>query len=245
MSRLGNVISFAVEAYSYLALVANIAPTDETQERTINFDPFLSTLGVEKSLETSSSFFSCGPDLFERIPAISQLAAESFATGRPIEKHDVRYATLLSEIEEWQSPPALPDMQTWASEHYSAGETYRQALLIYLKAGCSGPTVNNPKIICEIQEHIDLGLPLLYGLSHSPFGAIQMWPYMIFGSCLITDSQRRELFNSIESSRYFIAQVAQAKKLLEILWSDKDELAYGPHGLSYVMKKHGINLSMA
>ena len=126
------------------------------------------------------------------------------------------------------------------------GEVFRHALLSFLKASMCGSVVNNPKVLISVQRHIDIAFPLLDPVADTPFVTVLLWPIMILGSCLICEHQRKYLAHHLRfESKIDICQVPEAGKLLEILWNEEDERAYGPYGLYFVMRKYDINFSMA
>ena len=243
------VKGFALEVYFYLVLVNSITPYGRDEARTIPFDSFLTSLEFLKEYETFGVFFSCGQGLFEMIPQISILAMKRLAeedSGRCSLESRSTYESLLKTLGQWKSPPVDSEMGEWENEHVWAGEIYRQALLIFIKTSMCGSVVNNPKVIIAIQRHIDAAYPLLEVVSHSPFVTILLWPIMIIGSSLICEDQRSNLLYKLNfETKIDICQVVQAGRLLESLWKDEDERAYGPFGLYHVMRKHHINFSMA
>ncbi|EXJ68393.1 uncharacterized protein A1O5_08185 [Cladophialophora psammophila CBS 110553] len=243
------VKGFALEVYLYLVLVNSITPYGRDKARALPFDSFFSSLDFLKEYETFGVFFSCGQGLFEMISQVSLLAMKRLTeeeSGLCSAETQSDYERLVDTISQWRSPPVAPEMMEWQAEHVWIGEVYQQALLIFIKTSMCGSIVSNPKVIVAIQGHIDTAFPLFVPVSMSPFITILLWPIMIVGSCLICEHQRKEYLRWLYSeTKINISQVGQAAKLLEHLWKDEDERAYGPFGLHFVMKKHDINFSMA
>ncbi|OQV06318.1 Fungal Zn2-Cys6 binuclear cluster domain-containing protein [Cladophialophora immunda] len=243
------VKGFALEVYFYLVLVNSITPYGRDKARVLPFDSFCSSLDFLKEYETFGVFFSCGQGLFEMISQVSILATkrlteEESGVNSPETRRE--YELLIDTITEWQSPPVAPEMAEWQAEHVWTGEIYRQALLMFIETSMCGSVVNNPKVIVAIQRHIDTAFPLFVPVAKSPFITILLWPIMIVGSCLISHDQRREYIRLLRTKpRVDISQVSEAATLMEYLWEDDDERAYGPFGLDFVMRKHHINFSMA
>lgn len=240
---------FVLEVYAYLVLANNITPYGRNEARTLPLDPFITSFETLREYETFGLFFSCGHGLFETIPkicifAMDRLSEEEGSNVCSMENQRT-YQHLVSSLLEWKSPPVDLEMIEFENAHRSAGEVYRQALLMFVKAAMCGSVVDNPKVIAEIQGHIEViedAMPILHV---SPFVTVMLWPLMIMGSCLTSPRERAGLMRSLEASSIELMQVAEAAKLLQLLWDDNDRRAYGPFGLHLIMQKHNINFSMA
>ncbi|OCT46153.1 C6 zinc finger domain-containing protein [Cladophialophora carrionii] len=243
------VEGFALEMYYYLVIVNSITPYGSDEARALPLDAFFTPLDFLKEYQTYGVMLSCGQGLFELIPQVSILARKRLmeeASGLRSSESQATYECLLDSISQWQPPPVISEMTEWQQECAWAGEIYRQALFIFLKASSCGSVVNNPKTIIAIQRHIDTAFPLLVPVSLTPLVTVLLWPLMMIGSCLICESQRREYLKFLDTEpKVEIGQVSQAGKLLQYLWEDGDERAYGSFGLHLIMKKHNINFSMA
>ncbi|KIY02167.1 uncharacterized protein Z520_02305 [Fonsecaea multimorphosa CBS 102226] len=243
------VKGFALEVYFYLVLVNSITPYGRDKARVLPVDTLCSSLDFLKEYETYGVFFSCGHGLFELISQVSILATERLTdeeSGVNSPDTQVEKDRLVDTITRWESPPVAPEMAEWQAEHVWTGEIYRHALLIFIEASMCGSVVSNPKVIVSIQRHIDKALPLIVPVAKSPFNTILLWPTMIIGSCLICQGQRRDYIRLLRTKPTIdISQVNEAANLLEYLWEDEDERAYGPFGLHFVMEKRRINFSMA
>ncbi|EED21863.1 conserved hypothetical protein [Talaromyces stipitatus ATCC 10500] len=243
-----ELLGFALEFYAYFALMTNITPYGKNQAHTIPLDNFVTSLSPLHEYSTFGALMSCGHDLFEAIASISQLFSQRLyeqhrQQAEPSAPTMAMYEALLVYLSNWQFTGPTnkwsdPREQTWA------GEIYKNALLIYLKASICGSVIDNPKVICEIQEHVDEILQLLTRLNCSPYGTIMMWPCMIAGSCLIKTTQRDFMQKALRTSRWKMCHVKQAAEILESLWRDNVKCAFGPYGLHYIMQKHGISFCM-
>jgi hypothetical protein len=240
---------FVLEMYFYLVLVNSITPYDSDEARALPLDAFFTPLDFLKEYQTYGVVLSCGQGLFELIPQVSILARKRLieeASGLCSSESRSTYECLIDSITQWQPPPVISEMTEWQEECAWVGEIYRQALFIFLKGSSCGSVVNNPKTIIAIQRHIDTAFPLFLPVSRTPLITILLWPIMMIGSFLICESQRKEYLRFLDThSKVEICQVRQAAKLLQYLWDDEDERAYGSFGLHLIMKKHNINFSMA
>jgi Fungal specific transcription factor domain len=239
---------FILETYAYLVLVANITPYGEVQERTLPLDNFVTSLEPLQQYSTFGTFFGCGYWLFEKIADISRLSMqrlEEERIGKSSRESLSTYETLLSSLNDWEPNVLELDIHPWEAKKAIAGEVYRHSILIYLKSSMCGSVIDNPKVICEIQSHIDAGLELLLNLDDSPYGTIMLWPIMIMGSCLIKLDQRLLLDGYCQKSKFQMSHVSKAADLLRLVWGDSDRRAYGPYGLHFIMEKHAMNFCMA
>ncbi|KEF62509.1 uncharacterized protein A1O9_00482 [Exophiala aquamarina CBS 119918] len=240
---------FVLEVYTYLVLANNITPYGRNEARTLPLDPFITSFEMLKEYETCGLFFSCGFGLFETIPKICVFAmnrlAEEEESSSCSAKSQRTYNELVSILLGWKSPPVDLEMVEFESAHISAGEAYRQSLLMFVKSAMCGSVVDNPKVITEIQGHIEVMQDAMPVLRISPFVTVMLWPLMIMGSCLVSPRGRADLMAMLDTSSVDLMQVAQAAKLLRLLWEDTDKRAFGPFGLHLVMQKHNINFSMA
>lgn len=240
---------FVLELYTYLALVSNITPYALDEHRTIPLDSVLLSLGFLQDYKDFGTVLSCGPSLFEKIPTMAVFArqrlSEDSTTGQSsIESMQV-YQKLLQELLQWTSPQPTSDTETYAVAHRFAGEMYRYSLLVYLKSSMYGASVkNNPEILLEIQDHINVVWDFLPAVLASPFGSVALWPSMILGSCLTNVGQRNDLCSYLRSPRWHLGATEACMTILKLLWEDPDHRAYGPFGLYLIMKKHGINFCM-
>ncbi|EXJ80900.1 hypothetical protein A1O3_07188 [Capronia epimyces CBS 606.96] len=243
-----EIRGFVLEVYAYLVSVAHITPYGTLGSSTLPVDDFVTSLGPLHEFNVFGSLLGCGSALFEKIPLIAQLyrqRLEERSTGQTGHDSLARCNELLASLKAWKSPPLMPDMAGFQADHDSTGEMYRQALLIYLELAIHGSPVVHPKLIYQIQNHIDTILSLRSNMASSPYESVLMWPAMMVGSCLIKEDQRQYTLNEWLVLHCRMNHFKQAITLLKLLWEDEDEAAYGPLGLHLMMHKHSIKLCMA
>lgn len=79
-------------------------------------------------------------------------------------------------------------------------------------------------------------------LKGSACTTILCWPLLIGASCVEDPSQQREVTGWLRDYQQRVGFVSRVLDLLELLWEDKNDAAYGPAGISYIMRKHNISL---
>lgn len=282
-----------MESWVYLAIVSNIIPDALNTGRSIADDGFMTHLGWMQSYPNFGAFLSFGPDLYEKIPVVCSLAREcldlwrsergktdygppmsssapssniSTISGLLSEKKkslSSQVFSLLAWLDAWTSPEPTPNTAAFPSEHRLAGECYRLALLIYLKACCveyddersiiaDGTHGHYPRpssrMIAEIDEHLDSVTAIVTEVMFSSFGAELLWVVITAGSCFTKTEHRATFINALEErTSPFIAvgNTEEVSKVLALIWRHPSQNAYGPFGLEAVMKENGLNLSMA
>lgn len=244
------IMGLALETYSYLVLVNNITAYGLNETRTIPFDTFFTLNDILEGYDTFGVFLACGKGLFEHIPTISTFAMtrlnEEKAVVACTPESDATYKSILAALNAWKPPPISPELANFENEHGIAGKIYQHSLLLFLKTSMNGSVVDNPKVIMDIQCHVDLVFDMFSSILDSPFGTIMLWPLVMVGSCCISERQCQQIlkFLKIEGPSE-IFHVSQAATLLRTLWDHPDRRAYGPFGLHFIMQKHEINFSMA
>jgi hypothetical protein len=243
------VLGFALEVYAYLVLANNITPSAATGNRLLPVDTLLTSLETLSVYDTFGIMFAGIHGLFEIIPQISQLyqriLEETAETGGCSMESNVIYATLHTRIISWKLADAIG--AALACQREIMAECYRHGLLIYIETAMSGPIVDDPSVICKIQDHVDAIFSYSATLrqAESQYRAILLWPLMISGSCTVKEDQRKILATSLRMSRYQMRLCQIACELLELLWRDPDKRAYGPYGLLLIMQKYNISYCMA
>ncbi|KAH7403085.1 fungal-specific transcription factor domain-containing protein [Cadophora sp. MPI-SDFR-AT-0126] len=250
-----DIRGFLLELYTYLALINNVTLNLESEARLISFDPFMFSLN---SLEGSSSFgvmFGCAHELFELIPRICELGVEChkdklgvFSSSRGA----YHYVVLEGKISAWR-PPLRNGLQ-YPGDLLAAAEIYRRALLIFLHTTFYGPRVTDPLLRSSVNDVIDAVVPVFgqmlewltldeNGRTCEPAIATTMlWPLTIIGSCMVEPDHRQYLRTILTTSQYEMQSLSCVMNLLDWLWEDPNDYAYGPYGLEMVMKKRKINI---
>lgn len=174
-----------------------------------------------------------------------------------------RVSKLLAWLNSWTSPEPTANTAAFPDEHRLAGDVYRLALLIYLKACCieydpehviiaKGTRSHYPRpssgMIAEIDQHLEAMAAMMQRIMFSPFGATMIWPAIVAGSCFTKQEHRFLITNAMETkeSPFFCnGELDQVGNVLIMLWNHPSQNAYGPFGLEMVMKEKGLNLSLA
>ncbi|PVH77340.1 hypothetical protein DL98DRAFT_423925 [Cadophora sp. DSE1049] len=246
---------FLLELYTYLTLINNVTLNLESEARLIPFDPFMFSLN---SLEGSSSFgvmFGCAHELFEMIPRICELGVEChkdklgvFSSSRV----SYLYVGLEGKILAWKPP--LRNGVPYSGDLLVAAEIYRRALLIFLHTTFYGPRVTDPLLRSSVDDVIDTVVPVFEqmlewitldadGRTCEPaIATTLLWPLTIIGSCMVDPEHRQYLRMILTTSQYEMQSLSCAMTLLDWLWEDSNDYAYGPYGLEMVMKKRKVNI---
>lgn len=246
-----RLMGLALESYCFLAVVANITPYGLLEPRTLPIDDaFLHSAKHLESYDTFGSFFACGYSICADIPSIAMLARQRLIEDERHTCHisnesKTTYHKILKKITHWQVPNLGSQMLQWSTAYQATGEIWRHAMILYLKTSMCGSTIGNAALLDEIQYHVDMVLHFLARIGSSPYGTIMMWPGLITGSCMTSSEQQQAMLQRMRLSRFPNLHLVQASNLLELLWADADERAFGPYGLFVTMKKHNINLSIA
>jgi hypothetical protein len=241
-----SLLGFALEVYAYLVLANIITPYNTVGDRTLPVDHLLTSLGTLSVYDTFGLMFAGAHGLFETIPQISILYKERLEekSNCSMESKAI-YTKLYTSIANWELCKISSVSADLAIQREAIAEVYRYSLFIYLETAMSGLIVDDPGILCKIQDHIDTVFSILPQLFGSQYGAILLWPLMICGSCMVKENQREYLTKSLRTSRYQMKHCVTACDLLELLWRDTDTCAYGPYGLHLMMQKHNISYCMA
>lgn len=150
--------------------------------------------------------------------------------------------TLAHAIDRWTFPDQSSDPDP--RDRKKAAEALRHGLRIYLATAFCGSVVSDPKVICAMQDEVDMIISIIQDLSDLQYLATLLWPILIAASCMVKDDQRAEVAAALSQSHYQMSHLSMAVNLLEKLWKDKDQRAYGPYGLYFIMEKYGIHFSI-
>ena len=248
-----DLLGFLLELYAYLVLVGHITPNSNSQDRVILLDPIITSPIDKQGFKISGIMFGCAQSLFSLIPSISLLGSQRFLEDGygecPTERIDM-YRYLRCQILDWHAAE-MNYGESKNSKHdlITAATIYQHSLLIFLHASFHGYHTVNSESIAEVEASMKVVLSLLWSLSHastpSPLLSIMMWPIIITGSCLREPRLQANLRAELLESSVTMSIVTRAVQLLDCLWGEHSELAYGPVGLEIVMKKHGLNMCMS
>lgn len=199
--------------------------------------------------------FGCAHELFQMIPRICELGVEChkdklgvFSSARGA----YLYVALEGKILAWKPP--LRNGVSYTGDLLLAAEIYRRALLIFLHTTYYGSRVTDPLLRSSVNDVLESVVPLFHqmldwitvnsdGRSCEPAIATTMlWPLTIIGSCTVNPCHRQYLRVILTSSQYEMQSLACVMKLLDWLWDDRSDYAYGPYGLEMVMEKRKFNI---
>lgn len=234
-----------LETYAYLSISSNITPYGILPARTLPLDKFVTDLDPLRQYSTYGSFFSCGHDIFEFIPQIAVLAREClyeiYKSGSPSPKSRRIEMRLRGQIK-----ALLAERLVFKDDALVARQIFGHALSLFLEMAMCGSNIDRTRLHPILQPHIDEIMRLAPLLNGSSFGALMLWPLVIWASCCIQQVDRDVIRVLLERpKRYRMNQVLAVGKLLFLMWESDDTNALGPYGLYLTMKIHGINVSMA
>ncbi|EXJ79520.1 hypothetical protein A1O3_07799 [Capronia epimyces CBS 606.96] len=243
---------FLRELYAYLVLVGTITLNAESEDRVIEFDPFMSSLKSLNDIKPCGEMFGCSHGLFELMPRVSELGKQrrlEEASGYCTSASFAFYQLLESKIRGWQVPENLEGDADWVDQLGMAATIHQHTLLIFLHTTFYGSSVESPRLRDMVDESVSVILPLwkaLYATEPmSPLVTTMIWPAMIAGSCSRRPEQQGVIRSELSKSHYHMNITKRAIQLLEWLWEDQSDQAYGPFGLEVMMKKHNFNICMA
>lgn len=103
--------------------------------------------------------------------------------------------------------------------------------------GDKGSVIDTPKVIMNLQTHMDVVWDLFGLILGSPFSTVMLWPIVFVGSCCIGERQCIQISNLLKAEEFGeIFHVKQAATLLQTLWEDSDRRPSGPFGLHFIMQ---------
>ncbi|CZR56113.1 uncharacterized protein PAC_06001 [Phialocephala subalpina] len=249
--------TFLLELYAYLVLVGNITNNLGPLDREIPFDDFLFSLESLGNAESFGPMLGCAHGLFQLIPRVCQLGFEcqwKQREGISSSSAAFEYTLLEAKIEKWQPPAERYDAAEVPSELLAAGQIYQYALLGFLHTIYYGPDVTNPELLSKVDVLIQR---LFHVMSEDRWrnfdqptrtpaiATTLLWPYIILGSCMRDPEHQIRIRSLLSRSPFEMTIVQRVLQLLEWLWADSSEYAYGPHGLEIMMRKHNMNICMA
>ncbi|PLB48912.1 hypothetical protein P170DRAFT_358100 [Aspergillus steynii IBT 23096] len=231
-----KLYGFIIEVYSYVVLCNSITPFNMNRNRTLIYDTFLQNLDDLQDFGAFGVMFSGGHHFFELISSISLFAARDLNTDRNEE-----YRQLKVRIDALRPPvPEEPETQLHP-ECNATLEVCRIALLAFLETAASPFSKYDTLRIQHLQPLLDVAVLNLPLILPSNYSCIIMWPVMIIGSCLIEEEQRGVISHMLLHNQYGMKNTVQASMLLESLWKDPDEHAFGPYGLGIMMNRHNLD----
>ncbi|EFQ26918.1 C6 zinc finger domain-containing protein [Colletotrichum graminicola M1.001] len=249
--KLQHIHGFLLEIYTVFSLELAITPKGTLDDQPVNLDPFLESLAFLGEYKSCGFMLGFGHGLFGMIPEIAKLVearrAENLDKKAPSSLYQ-SYRSLVSKLDSWDEFADVleGDGVSPRYEQATAATIYRNALIIYLHSAFHDNLLNSPELVTEIELRIDKMLPLCWAFYSgiSPLRRMMLWPVMVLASCC---SKRHH----VEAFRYGLninprapGAVREAARVVQLLWEDENPRAFGPRGLNWVMKKHGISISV-
>ncbi|KAK1997734.1 C6 zinc finger domain-containing protein [Colletotrichum falcatum] len=248
--KLHHIHGFLLEIYAVFSLELAVLPRGTLDDQRVDLDPFLGSLAFLGHYKSRGFMLGFGHGLFGMIPEISKLV-EARGAGNLDEEASgslyQSYLSLVSKLNSWDEFADVLEGDGHCPRHdqATASNIYRNALIIYLHDSFHENLRDEPELIAEIEMRIDKMLPLCWALyaSPSPLRRMMLWPVTVLASCCLKK-------HHIEAFRYGLSvnplapgAVRETAKLVQLLWTDKDPRAFGPRGLNWIMRKHGISFS--
>ncbi|KAK2047234.1 C6 zinc finger domain-containing protein [Colletotrichum somersetense] len=249
--KLRYIHGFLLEIYAVFALEFSITPRGILQDQPFELDPFLKSLAFLGEYKSCGFMLGFGHGLFGMIPEISKLVEARRAENLDEEASSSlyhSYRSLVSKLDSWDEFADILEENCLSPryEQATAANIYRNALIIHLHGAFHDNLMDEPELIAEIELRIDKMLPLCWAFysGTSPLRRMMLWPVSVLASCC---SKRHH----IEAFRYGLninpqapGAVRATARVVRLLWEDEDPRAFGPRGLDWIMKKHGISFSM-
>jgi hypothetical protein len=240
-----NMLGFSIELYAYLLFANTLTPYGVVQERTLPYDAFVLSLEGLCQYRTFGTMFAGAHDLFQLIPQLSLfhgMRLREQESGHVTQASVILSRQLSAEIAGWESPEQKHiELRPGTYERRVVGECYRQALEMYLLTATAGSAVELLRTTDRIQVLIVAVLDSTEQLVDSPYGAGLLWPLVVAASCMTDPEQQNRIERRLHCSRYQMRHIQQAANLLRLLWNEDDPRAFGPFGLSLVMKKYNMS----
>ncbi|KAK1977082.1 C6 zinc finger domain-containing protein [Colletotrichum cereale] len=249
--ELQYIYGFLLEIYTVFALELAITPRGIAGDQPAELDHFLESLAFLGEYKSCGFMLGFGHGLFGMIPEIVKLVEARRAgpvDGEASSGLYQSYQSLVTKLDLWDEFADILGGEGVSPRHEQATAVniYRNALIIYLHSAFHDSLPDKPGLITEIELRIDKMLPLCWAFyaGTSPLRRMTLWPVSVLASCC---SKRHH----VEAFRYGLninpnapGAVRVVARVMQLLWEDEDPRAYGPRGLDWVMKKHGISLSM-
>jgi len=242
----GRLFAFILEIYRYFILSNNIIPYGSISCRTIPQDTFLDDiLGKMSHFDTWGFVFGDSHQLFSILPSIAVLAARRLTEQNASQASLEMYQALLIQLTEWEPPQPRGPCQILQFQRGTALNLCREAMFLYLETAMVPDASSDIQTLAKIQKYLDNMIFYAEQAAGSPYETIFLGPLMIAGSCMLRPDQRQLLQAGLRFNRFHMDHSLRAASLLEHLWNDRSERAFGPYGLAIIMRRHGMNLGIA
>ncbi|KAF5970443.1 transcriptional activator UGA3 [Fusarium coicis] len=250
-NELKHLKGFILELYAYHAIKITITPRGFLSDEVVEIDPSIYSLDILRGYKSRGFLLGFGQGLWEMVPEISQLVE----ARREEEKRGIiattafqeQYDSLLMRLEGYNAFEEDTNGLCSREEQSAAVMIYQHGLIVYLQSAFSPDMLADPNLAAELDNRIEQTMEAFYSLfvSESPYRRMLLWP----GTMMASVARRQEHIHVFRAG--FIARasrtpgaVKMGAKIVELLWSDPDSRAFGPRGVSYIMTKHDISLSL-
>ena len=235
---------FAIELYTYLALVAS--PTPYNNGTDSEPDTRSSLLLPWSTLKNYGNFGVIISPFYQYLDVIPQVI--SLCTRRQAEimfqecssDHWAEFLQLMRAIESVGSWNQLTEHATNLDqgEDLSVSAIYRHALAIFAyDAMWCGNIVEDESRLSVVRGHALGALMLIPTVMDTHLRNVLLWPTIVIGSCLLQETER-DVIRKTASIIDPLFVVIKMKAILENLWAENDPLYFGPFGLHKYMLSH-------
>ncbi|QGI78462.1 hypothetical protein CEK25_005191 [Fusarium fujikuroi] len=250
-NELKHLKGFMLELYAYHAIKITITPRSFLSDEVVEIDPSVYSLDILRAYKSRGFLLGFGQGLWEMVPEISQLVE----ARREEEKRNIiaptafqeQYASLLTRLEAYNAFEEDTNGLCSREEQATAVMIYQHGLIVYLQSAFYPDMLADPNLAAEIDNRVEQTMSAFYSLfvSESPYRRMLLWP----GTIMASVARRQEHIHVFRAGFFARASrtpgaVKMGAKIVELLWSDPDPRAFGPRGVSYIMTKHDISLSL-
>ncbi|KAF5989485.1 transcriptional activator protein UGA3 [Fusarium bulbicola] len=240
-----------LELYAYYAIKITITPRSFLSDEVVEIDPSVYSLDILRGYKSRGFLLGFGQGMWEMVPEISQLVeARREEETRGIiasTAFQEQYDSLLTRLEGYNAFEEDTNGLCSREEQATAIMIYQHGLIVYLHSAFHPDMLADPNLAAQIDNRIEQTMSAFYSLfvSESPYRRILLWP----GTIMASVARRPEHIHVFRAGFFARASrtpgaVKMGAKIVELLWSDPDPRAFGPRGVSCIMTKHDISLSL-
>ncbi|PHH50986.1 hypothetical protein CFIMG_004684RA [Ceratocystis fimbriata CBS 114723] len=244
-SEIGVIFGFVCECYCYSGTMAALSTLLCYGAPKIPIDYFMRDLSFLRKYPTYRGFLGIGHSLWEIIPEIVDLGRDRFqeeANGIASIEVFARYRDLLRRVETWTDPDDDGNMRM---DWRNASSVYQHTLIIVLHNLYYNDLYSQEEVIADVRLRVEMAFPLLLSVAlSSNVGMMMLFPCMVLASCTEQEWLKGTFRYGIMAAKFKSCSMKQALLVLERLWTDNSSEAFGPRGLGYIMKKHGVVFTM-
>lgn len=246
-------LGFCMEVYLYMISCNTFTPYKSSPiDRSIPLDSFLTSGGLLASFPTFGVVLAGCHELHQLIPKISILFArkleEESGEGpiQPSESLCAMHKAIVGRLNAWHMPILPPEKDIVGDRdlRQHAASALLHALHIFLAGAFAGSAPLEAGVRAEMERHMrsTFAATMALGAARRYIATI-IWPLVMAGSCILTDSGQTALLRSMRGGWFQMRQLETMSRVLTLLWEDPDPRAFGPYGLYLTMEKHGLSVS--